>query len=116
MDVSLLSLYERQVIDRLIPLLRDSIARSLHITIINLVYSDHLPDVNTGIISHQSMGERMSLISQHILDCMRHYKFISKREDGSYELPTEGEVLIKAGSLDEYLKQISANSRTRHTK
>lgn len=102
MDVSLLSLYEREVINRLIPTLRSSISGSLHIAIINLVYTDHLPDVNSGVISHQSMGERMSQISQHVLGCMRYHHFIDKRADGSYELPLQGEALISAGSLDAY--------------
>lgn len=103
MEFSKLSTYEKEVINKIIPLFQtEGISLPLHIRIINIIYSDNAPMLLNNELCHRSVGDIVSNVTQNIIDFLKENHFISKRADGSYARQKRGEELAKAGSIEVY--------------
>ncbi len=103
MEFSKLSTYEKQVINKIIPLFDiQAVSIPLHICIINIIYSDNKELLDNKELSHRLVGDIVANVTQNIIDFLKENGFISKRADGSYALQEEGELLLEAGSLENY--------------
>lgn len=100
MDISALSLYERDIINRLIPLLPAQGSTALHINLINLVFSDNADDLADNIITHRSLGELVTEVSQHVIVFLVDNNFVGRNADGSYQVLASAVSLCKAGSIE----------------
>lgn len=105
MEFSKLSTYEKQVINKIIPLFDiKAVSIPLHIRIINIIYNDNKELLDNKELSHRLVGDLVAKATQNIIDFLKEYGFIRKRADGSYALQEEGELLLKAGSLENYFR------------
>ena len=101
MEFSRLSVYEKEVINKMIPLFKtESAVLRLYSELMNIIYADHFMMVNNKIISHRQLGEITSRVLQFVLDFLKENEFIRKQDDGSFVKLSRAEELVRAGSID----------------
>ncbi|PQJ12922.1 hypothetical protein CJD36_004020 [Flavipsychrobacter stenotrophus] len=104
MEFSELSAYEKEIINKILPLFHsDGTSMPLHICIVNIIYSDNVSLLDNNKLSHRAVGEIVANVTQNVIDFLKENHFISKRADGSYTKEEKGEDLAKAGSIEDYL-------------
>ena len=100
MKFSALSPYERDVINRLIPLLPEQGSIPLHINLINLIFSDNALLLSSNLITHRYLGELVTEVSQNVIVFLIENDFIDRNADGSYEVLAGARGLCRAGSVE----------------
>ena len=101
MEFSGLSQYDKDVINKIIPLFREEQdSLKLPMQIMNIIYTDHLEMLNKKIISHRQLGDITSRVMQLVLDFLNEYRFIMKDTVGSYKKTDHAELLVRTGSID----------------
>ena len=101
MDLSGLSPYEKEVINKIIPLLKEGQSPlRLYTELMNIIYADHWAMVNSKLISHRELGETTSRVLQFVLDFLKDNEFVRKQDDGTYIKLHKADDLIRAGSID----------------
>ncbi len=100
MDISALSLYERDIINRLLPSLPAQGSTALHINLINLIFSDNATNIATNAMTHRSLGELVTEVSQNVIVFLVDNNFIGRNADGSYQVLADAATLCKAGTIE----------------
>lgn len=102
MPLSSLTLYERGIINKLIPALPSSGSMPLHINLINIIFSDNAERLATKEITHRHLGELVTVSSHNIIQFLIINDFVRRKEDGSFEIHANGPALCRAGSVEMY--------------